>query len=119
MKRNESSQPALQSGEQNRQTITGSVERVTYHNEQNGYTVLRFQIPGRGEPVTVVGNFSAATPGESLRLTGWWTTHPQYGDQFKAVDYTVTRPATIAGIQKYLGSGLIKGIGPVTARRIV
>jgi len=119
MKRNEPLQPALRSGEENHQTITGSVERVTYHNEQNGYTVLRFQIPGRGELVTVVGNFSAVSPGESLRLTGWWTTHPQYGDQFKTVEYAVTRPATIAGIQKYLGSGLIKGIGPVTARRIV
>src|SRR5215468_9636569 len=119
MKRLESSQPASPSGEENHQIITGSVERVTYHNEQNGYTVLRFQIPGRGEPVTVVGNFSAVSPGESLRLTGWWTTHPQYGEQFKAVDYAVTRPATVAGIQKYLGSGLIKGIGPVTARRIV
>src|SRR5499433_3583482 len=119
MKRLESSQPSSQSGEENHQIITGSVERVTYHNEQNGYTVLRFQIQGRGEPVTVVGNFSTVSPGESLRLTGWWTTHPQYGDQFKTVEYTVTRPATIAGIQKYLGSGLIKGIGPVTARRIV
>src|SRR5215468_2219932 len=119
MKRLESSQPASPSGEENHQIITGSVERVTYHNEQNGYTVLRFQIPGRGEPVTVVGNFSAVSPGESLRLTGWWTTHPQYGEQFKAVDYAVTRPATVAGIQKYLGSGLIKGVGPVTARRIV
>lgn len=101
------------------QIITGSVERVTYHNAQNGYTVLRLFVPGHKEPVTVTGNFSAVAPGESLRLTGLWTTHPQYGDQFKAVDYTVTRPATIAGIQKYLGSGLIKGVGPVTAKRIV
>jgi len=104
---------------ESRQTISGSVERVTYHNEQNGYTVLRLHVPGHGEPVTVTGNFSAISPGESLRLTGWWTTHPQYGDQFKAIDYQVTRPATIAGIQKYLGSGLIKGVGPVTAKRIV
>jgi exodeoxyribonuclease V alpha subunit len=101
------------------QTILGAVERVTYHNEQNGYTVLRLQISGRGEPVTVVGNFSAVSPGESLRVSGWWTTHPQYGEQFKMTDYAVTRPATIAGIQKYLGSGLIKGVGPITARRIV
>jgi exodeoxyribonuclease V alpha subunit len=101
------------------QTLTGSVERVTYHNDQNGYTVLRLIIPGHSEPLTVTGNFSSVSPGESLRLTGLWTTHPQYGDQFKALDYAVVRPATIAGIQKYLGSGLIKGIGPVTARRIV
>jgi len=116
-------EPASQPGDQEHQTILlslgGSVERVTYHNEQNGYTVLRLQIRGRVEPVTVVGNFSAVSPGESLRVTGWWTTHPQYGDQFKAVEYAVTRPATVAGIQKYLGSGLIKGVGPITARRIV
>jgi exodeoxyribonuclease V alpha subunit len=116
-------EPASQPGDQDHQTILlslgGSVERVTYHNEQNGYTVLRLQIRGRVEPVTVVGNFSAVSPGESLRVTGCWTTHPQYGDQFKAVEYAVTRPATVAGIQKYLGSGLIKGVGPVTARRIV
>src|SRR5215475_6322583 len=119
MKRNETSQAAPNPEGSVTQTITGSVERVTYHNEQNGYTVLRFLIPGHGEPVTVVGNFPAVSPGESLRLIGWWGTHPQYGDQFKTVEYAVTRPATIAGIQKYLGSGLIKGVGPVTARRIV
>ncbi len=101
------------------ETLTGSVERVTYHNEQNGYTVMRFQTPGQSDPVTVTGNFSSISPGESLRLTGLWTTHPQYGWQFKAVDYKIVKPATIAGIQKYLGSGLIKGVGPVTARRIV
>jgi exodeoxyribonuclease V alpha subunit len=106
-------------GQPTLQTIGGAVERVTYHNEQNGYTVLRLQISGRGEPVTVVGNFSAVSPGENLRVTGCWTTHPQYGDQFKMTDYAVARPATIAGIQKYLGSGLIKGVGPITARRIV
>jgi exodeoxyribonuclease V alpha subunit len=136
MKRNDSIQPndqPLQSSGQNHQTvletvpeestggqtILGSVERVTYHNEQNGYTVLRLQISGRGEAVTVVGNFSAVSPGESLRVTGCWTTHLQYGAQFKMTDYAVARPATIAGIQKYLGSGLIKGVGPITARRIV
>jgi exodeoxyribonuclease V alpha subunit len=119
MKRKEPVQSNPQSGAENHQTITGSVDRVTYHNEQNGYSVLRFYAQGHSEPITVVGNFSAVSPGESLRLTGWWTTHTQYGDQFKVVDYAVTRPATIAGIQKYLGSGLIKGIGPVTAKRIV
>lgn len=108
-----------ESPQQNHQTITGSVERVTYHNEQNGYTVLRFQMRDRKEPVIAVGNFSSISPGESLRLTGSWTTHPQYGEQFKIVEHAVVRPATIAGIQKYLGSGLIKGVGPVTAKRIV
>ena len=108
-------QPAIES----HQTLTGAVERITFHNEQNGWTVLRLNVAGHGEPVTVTGNFPAISPGESVRLTGVWTTHPQYGDQFKATDYQVVRPATIAGIQKYLGSGLIKGVGPVTAKRIV
>jgi exodeoxyribonuclease V alpha subunit len=100
-------------------TLTGSVERVTYHNDQNGYTVLKLLISGRSEPLTVTGNFPTISPGESIMVSGLWTTHPQYGDQFKAMEYTVVRPATIAGIQKYLGSGLIKGVGPVTAKRIV
>ncbi|HMV84671.1 MAG TPA: ATP-dependent RecD-like DNA helicase [Blastocatellia bacterium] len=104
---------------QNQQTIIGAVERVTYHNEQNGYTVLRFLAKGDRDPVIAVGNFSAVSPGESLRLTGLWTMHPQYGRQFKILEHAVVRPATIAGIQKYLGSGLIKGVGPVTAKRIV
>ncbi len=111
----QTTQPATEA----HQTLTGSVERITFHNEQNGWTVLRLNVVGHGEPVTVTGNFSAISPGESVRLTGLWTTHPQYGDQFKATDYQVVRPATIAGIQKYLGSGLIKGVGPVTAKRIV
>lgn len=99
--------------------VTGTVERVTYHNEENGYSVLRLLVAGIADPVTVTGNFSSITPGEQLRLTGWWTMHPQYGEQFKSEGYEILRPATIVGIQKYLGSGLIKGVGPVTAKRIV
>jgi len=101
------------------QVLTGVVDRVTYHNEENGYSVLRLNVAGMSDPVTVLGNFSTVSPGEQLRLTGWWTTHPKYGDQFRSNSYEILRPATIAGIQKYLGSGLIKGVGPVTARRIV
>ena len=100
-------------------TLFGSVERITYHNEQNGYTVLKLSVKGSIDPVTVTGSFSSVSPGETVELRGLWTSHPQYGDQFKALEYSVKRPATVAGIQKYLGSGLIKGIGPVTARRIV
>jgi exodeoxyribonuclease V alpha subunit len=101
------------------QTLTGTVERVTYHSEQNGYTVLKLRTSRHAGPVTVTGNFSIVAPGESVSLKGLWTSHPQFGEQFKAVEYEITRPATIAGIQKYLGSGLIKGVGPVTAKRIV
>ena len=97
------------------QVLTGSVDRVTYHNDENGYSVLRLNVAGMPDPVTVIGNFSTVTPGEQLRLTGWWSMHPKFGEQFKSTTYQVLRPATIAGIQKYLGSGLIKGVGPVTA----
>lgn len=99
--------------------LVGVVERVTYHNADSGYTVARLRVAGEKDQVTITGNFPAMTPGETLRLTGVWISHKQYGPQFKTSSYEVCKPATIAGIEKYLGSGLIKGIGPVTAKRIV
>ena len=69
--------------------------------------------------VPVIGNMLGINVGESVELTGAWIAHPQYGRQFKAEPVRTVLPATIAGIEKYLGSGLIKGIGPVTAKRIV
>lgn len=101
------------------ETVTGTVERITFQSVENGYAILRFAVAGYTEPITVIGAFSSVSPGENLRLTGFWTSHPKFGQQFKVNDYQVTRPATITGIQKYLGSGLIKGVGPVTAKRIV
>jgi exodeoxyribonuclease V alpha subunit len=100
-------------------TLQGSVERITFHNAENGYTVLRLHAPGNPELVTVVGNLPEVQPGESLRLSGAWMNHPQHGKQFKAERCEQVLPATIEGIKKYLGSGLIKGVGPVTAGRIV
>lgn len=95
------------------------MERVTFANEQTGYTVARVD-PGRGgELVTVVGSLSGAQPGETLRLRGRWGAHPQYGRQFLVEDYSTVLPATVQGIRRYLGSGLIKGIGPRLAERIV
>ncbi len=99
--------------------LVGAVERVTYANPETGYTVLRLRVSGEREAVTVVGYFPALSPGATLRLSGFWTTHPTHGPQFKSTQYEVSQPATLAGIEKYLGSGLIRGIGPVTARRIV
>ncbi len=99
--------------------LVGTVERITYYNPENGYTVAQVTPEGRSYTVTVVGNLLEVSPGESLRLHGQWTTHPRYGRQFQVERYTTVLPATVAGIEKYLGSGLIKGIGPVTARRIV
>ena len=99
--------------------LHGTVERVTYYNEETGYSVIRLNVPGRSDLVTVVGNLPEVQPGESLRLEGIWTTHPQYGRQFKAERCQQVLPATVEGIKRYLGSGLVKGVGPVTAARIV
>ena len=99
--------------------LHGTVERITYYNEETGYSVIRLNVPGRSDLVTVVGNLPEVQPGESLRLEGIWTTHPQYGRQFKAERCQQVLPATVEGIKRYLGSGLVKGVGPVTAARIV
>jgi exodeoxyribonuclease V alpha subunit len=95
------------------------VERITYHASESGYTVARLQSPRVRELVTVVGNFANIQAGQTLQLKGVWKNHPQYGSQFEVQQYTETKPATLTGIEKYLGSGLIKGVGPVTAKRIV
>ncbi len=101
------------------ETLIGTIERITYYNEENGYTVAQVTPEGRSYTVTVVGNLLEVSPGENLRLHGQWSTHPRYGRQFQVERYATVLPATAAGIEKYLGSGLIKGIGPVTAKRIV
>jgi len=101
------------------QTLEGTLERITFQNEENGYTVARLQPRGKDSLVTIVGALAGVAAGESLRLRGVWSTHPEYGRQFEIRAYTVELPATIEGIRKYLGSGLIKGVGPVTANRIV
>lgn len=100
-------------------TLRGTIERITYHNEENGYTVAQLTPDGASYTVTVVGNMLGINVGEAVIVTGAWATHPQYGRQFKADTVRTVLPATIAGLEKYLGSGLIKGIGPVTAKRIV
>ncbi len=99
--------------------IQGSVERITFTNEENGYSVIKVKVPGRREPVSVVGNFVSVTPGEVLRMEGSWGFHARFGEQFKADRYETAAPDSVQGIGKYLGSGLIKGIGPVMAKRIV
>ncbi|WP_059013289.1 SF1B family DNA helicase RecD2 [Streptomyces specialis] len=100
--------------------LEGVLERITYANEENGYTVARVDTGrGEGELLTVVGSLLGAQVGESLRMTGRWGSHPQYGRQFTVENYTTVLPATVQGIRRYLGSGLIKGIGPKTAERIV
>ncbi|MQM27302.1 SF1B family DNA helicase RecD2 [Glycomyces albidus] len=96
------------------------LERVTYANEETGYTIARAS-PARGgqDLVTVVGPLLGAQVGESLSLTGRWSSHPKYGRQFEVWSYRTVLPATVQGIERYLGSGLVKGIGPKTAAKIV
>ncbi|MGW4462486.1 SF1B family DNA helicase RecD2 [Micromonospora sp. NPDC004704] len=96
------------------------LERITYANEETGYTIARVATERSGNDLlTVVGALLGAQPGESLRLVGRWGSHPKYGRQFEVHSYTTVLPATIQGIERYLGSGLIKGIGPKMAARIV
>ncbi|MFD4244074.1 ATP-dependent RecD-like DNA helicase [Streptomyces sp. NPDC058525] len=100
--------------------VEGVLERITYANEDSGYTVARVDTGrGSGDLLTVVGSLLGAQPGESLRMEGRWGSHPQYGRQFTVENYSTLLPATIQGIRRYLGSGLIKGIGPKIADRIV
>ena len=99
--------------------IKGQVERITFYNEENGYTIAKMKVQGRNGLVTVVGNLFSVSPGEMLELSGYWDSHPRWGEQFKVVSFQVLMPATAKGIEKYLGSGMIKGIGPVMAKRLV
>src|SRR5579859_2921014 len=99
--------------------LQGIVERVTYHAEDSGYTVARFKAPSVRDLITIVGSFPDIHAGQTLRLTGYYREHVKYGQQFQVVQAQETKPATLTGLEKYLGSGLIKGIGPVTAKRIV
>jgi len=95
------------------------LERITFANDETGYTVAKVDTGRGGDLLTVVGALLGAQPGESIRMRGRWGSHPQYGKQFFVDDYTTVLPATIQGIRRYLGSGLIKGIGPVLADKIV
>ncbi|GAB4477817.1 MAG: ATP-dependent RecD-like DNA helicase [Anaerolineae bacterium] len=110
------------------ETLEGTVERITFYSEEDGYTVLRLAPASsptlwgsRGEDslITVVGNLPDVNPGESLELEGTWQTHSRHGRQFRAVNMRRVAPATVEGLRRYLGSGLIKGIGPGIAERIV
>lgn len=99
--------------------LTGQIERITYNDLDTGFTIAKLKVRGRPDLVTVVGNLMSPAPGEVLELKGAWTTHPKYGPQFKILEHQTSVPATVNGIRKYLGSGLIKGLGPVMADRIV
>jgi exodeoxyribonuclease V alpha subunit len=101
------------------ETISGAVERVTFHNLDTGFAVLRVQAAGRRGLVTVVGQLPSVVAGEYVEASGEWAQDRDHGLQFKAAELRTTPPHTAAGIAKYLGSGLVKGIGPQFATRIV
>lgn len=112
--------------DETQEILRGVIERITFHNEENGFTVARLEpengssrSPNTKKEVPVVGTMVGVSVGEAVELQGRWETHPQYGRQFAVSEMRSVLPKTVAGIEKYLGSGLIKGVGPVTARRIV
>jgi exodeoxyribonuclease V alpha subunit len=115
-------QGALKSATQfapSRETLVGSVERVTFHNEESGFAVLRVKARGRRDLVAVVGHAASISAGEFIHAVGVWLTDRTHGLQFKADLLKTTPPTTAEGIEKYLGSGMVRGIGPKLAQRIV
>ena len=101
-----------------RSTLKGAITKISYQDPQSGYTVARLKVDGSQE-ATVVGEIFPVDEGEEIRVYGFWSTHPRYGLQFRSERWEKLEPATVEGIERYLGSGLIKGIGPTYARRLV
>jgi exodeoxyribonuclease V alpha subunit len=101
------------------ETLSGSIESVVFHNSENGFAVLRVLADGRRDLITVVGNLPNAAAGEFVQAMGDWVQDPQFGRQFKAESLRATPQHTVEGIEKFLASGLVKGIGPHFAGKIV
>ena len=102
-----------------REVLAGLVERVTFHNPENGFWVLRTKARGHRDLVTVVGHAAMVGPGEWITASGEWVNDRTHGQQFKARFMRTSEPSSVEGIEKYLGSGMIRGIGPVYARKLV
>jgi len=99
--------------------LAGLVERVTFHNEQNGFCVLRLKVKGERELITLIGHAPIVSPGEYASASGHWVTDREHGRQFRAVFVKISPPTTLTGIERYLGSGMVKGIGPIYAGKLV
>ena len=100
-------------------TIQGSIERVTFHSESSGFCVLRIKVKNYRELITVIGSAASVTAGEYVECLGFWTNDRQHGQQFKATVLKIVAPSTLDGIEKYLSSGMVKGIGPHFAKKLV
>ena len=101
------------------ETLRGGVERVTYHDADSGFCVLRVKVAGRREPVAVVGRVASVAEGEDVECRGAWVRDPKHGRQFEAREIRTIPPRTIEGIRKYLSSGMVRGIGPHFAKKLV
>ena len=99
--------------------LEGQIHKIKFSSNDTGYSILSMHITGHKDPVIAVGNILSPSPGETLKLSGQWSTHPKFGKQFKVETYAIKNPSSIQGIENFLGSGLIKGIGPKMAERIV
>ena len=108
-----------QSVSSDREVLAGLVERVTFHNPENGFCVLRSKARGHRDLVTIVGHAAMVSPGEWVTATGEWINDRTHGQQFKARFLRISAPSSVEGIEKYLGSGMIRGVGPVYARKLV
>lgn len=111
--------PGKAVGQAHPESLTGLIERVSFFNEENGFAVLKVKVKGQRELVSVVGSLASVNAGEWLNAQGQWVHDKAFGRQFKAEILTSTPPTTTEGIEKYLGSGMVKGIGPVYARKLV
>ncbi len=112
-------EPAGAGSSGDREPLAGLVERVTFHNADSGFCVLRVKASGKPELVTVLGAAPSIAAGEYIQASGRWENHREQGLQFRATFLRATAPTSAEGMEKYLGSGLIKGIGPVFAQRLV
>ena len=101
------------------ESLEGRLDRILFQNEDTAWSVVRLEVPGIDNPVTAVGNLLGVREGELLRLSGQWVTDPKYGRQFRVEAYLAIKPTTLLGIEKYLASGLVEGIGPAMAKRLV
>ena len=101
------------------ESLVGSIERVTFHNADNGFAVLKTTVKGHRDLVTVVGHLAFAIPGEYVEAEGRWIVDRNHGQQFKADSIRTTHPGSPEGMERYLGSGFVKGIGPHFAAKLV
>ena len=101
------------------ETLTGTIERVTFHSSETGFCVLRVRTPGRRTLITVVGKAGAVFPGESIQARGAWQVDARFGRQFRAAELSISPPATLGGLEQYLASGALPGIGRAYAGRLI